>query len=1060
VIADQDTRDRLLGELDRTFFVEAGAGTGKTKTIVDRIVRLVEAGKLAMEHLAAITFTEAAAAELRDRVREGLERAAAGDRPDQARERCLRAIAEIDLAAIQTIHSFAGGLLRSYPLEAGLPPGFATLDEIERDVAFEDRFRSWFWGAALEHPARETIRRALLLGLTQEHLHDLAKALAEQYDLLTSSTTWPAPPPGDALGTAREVGARLEDLAGWITYALKGPDDPLAQHVARLQPGAERLRRAATEDQALAALHELGPLKIGKGNQRGWGRLPDGRNACTAIKDALEEAQAAVEQLLASHRGVVLAAVLELLRDFTLTSVAQRKLDGVATFQDLLAWARDLLRDHPDVRRRAQRRYQRIFVDEFQDTDPLQAEIVFYLAADPDAPLPADWRDIRPVDGKLFVVGDPKQSIYRFRRADIAVYDALLRRLRHCQERLVQNFRSVRPVIDWVNHHFEHHMQEREGLQPPYVMLEARWERFEGELSCGVYRLGMASTAKAADLAKTEAEALARLARAAREDGWLVSDRDDHGNRVLRPADYRDICVLIPTRTHLRSLERAIEAASVPYRLESGALLLATQEVRDLLAGLRAIEDPSDQVALVAALRSPAYGCSDADLLRWVDGGGRLSHERPGEGPDGPVKTALADLAGFHARRHSLSPPALIETYIRERLLIGAAFGEPRPREAWRRLRYLVARARSFTATGRHSLRAFLDWIAGLERAAARDVESAEAEPDEDAVRIQTIHGAKGLEFPIVLLARLGGSLGGGNSSVAVIADRESGELHCRIGQSWKTLAYDQAAAREKEMEEQEHIRLLYVAGTRARDHLVLSLYRGEKSEKSPAALIERRLAELPAGCHDLDPLLGQRPLEAIARRPSAPSVSAAGEVDDLVAEQDWLAERRALIAAQTAPPTLLLTTPGDLWSPTESEDGDHVLPSSGRHLATEVRRQLARSDEAEPEPTGGIEALAAELAASIRASEAYRRADANPTCRRAVLLLATVDGSLIDLTVDLVYETPGGTVLVLYVLEGDDRAGFTEMQRAAIARGFEQVTGLTVAGIDVIRVSDAASAV
>ena len=155
-LADQDVRERLLNDLDRTFFVEAGAGTGKTTTLVGRIVNLVATGRVTMEHLAAITFTEAAAAELRDRVREGLARAAADPARDEAHQaRCQRAVEEIDLAAISTIHAFAGGLLRTYPVEAGLPPAFATLDEIEQGLLFDERFKAWFWQEALE----ETLSR-------------------------------------------------------------------------------------------------------------------------------------------------------------------------------------------------------------------------------------------------------------------------------------------------------------------------------------------------------------------------------------------------------------------------------------------------------------------------------------------------------------------------------------------------------------------------------------------------------------------------------------------------------------------------------------------------------------------------------------------------------------------------------------------------------------------------------------------------------------------------------------------------------------------------------------
>src|SRR4051794_12859683 len=502
--ADQDVRERLLTELDRTFIVEAGAGPGKTATLGGRIVNLVATGRVQMEGLVAITFTEAAAAELRDRVREGLERAA--DDPCRTADelaRCEQAVGEIDLAAISTIHAFALGLLRTYPLEAGLPPGFSTLDEIEQGVAFEERWAGWFWGTALEEPARGVLRRALLLGLTQEQLRALAQAIEGQYDLLAPHTTWPAPPPEDALPAAHDAGRTLEDLAPLTAHAVDGPGDPLAQVVARAQSLARRLRAAATTDEALAALADATRLKRTVGSQKRWGTLPDGRNGCTAIKDALGAVVKDSTRVVESHRAATFAAVLALLRDFTLAGVAGRKADGQAVFQDLLVWARDLLRDHLAVRRRAQARYQRILVDEFQDTDPLQAEIAFYLAAEPDAPPAAHWADLPLVPGKLFVVGDPKQSIYRFRRADIAVYDALLRRLHDAPERLDQNFRSVRPVLEWVNHHFAIQMVEAEGCQPPYVALVPRWEAYD-DAPCGVYRIGESLPLSAAAAAVVE----------------------------------------------------------------------------------------------------------------------------------------------------------------------------------------------------------------------------------------------------------------------------------------------------------------------------------------------------------------------------------------------------------------------------------------------------------------------------------------------------------------------------------------------------------------------------
>lgn len=443
----------------------------------------------------------------------------------------------------------------------------------------------------------------------------------------------------------------------------------------------------------------------------------------------------------------------------------------------------------------------------------------------------------------------------------------------------------------------------REGIQPQYRPLMAYHEAHPDGGRRGVYRLGDEPLDEgAAAVAHAEAVALARAARTA--VGRLLVAEHSGDSSSLRPANERDCCILLRSRTHLRTLERALEQAGVPYRVESGKLMLATQEVRDLLACLRSIEDPSDQVALVGALRSPAYGCSDPDLLRWVEGGGRLSHEEPGAGPPGPVAAALASLADFHQRRHALAPPALVEAFIHDRLLIPAAFDGPNPREAWRRLRYVIARARAFTATGRHSLRAFLDWIDGLDRAEVREVESAASEPDEDAVRILTIHGAKGLEFPIVLLAGLGSTASGGNSAVEVLPNRDSMRptLACRVGTLWRTADFEAAAAREKELAEAEAIRLLYVATTRARDHLVLSLYRKRDDATSPAALIQERLATYAGPCHPFDGV-PEAPPTHTPRPPRPPRCEPAGDRDSLAAEQAWLAARAELIAHLAAPP-------------------------------------------------------------------------------------------------------------------------------------------------------------
>ena len=189
------------------------------------------------------------------------------------------------------------------------------------------------------------------------------------------------------------------------------------------------------------------------------------------------------------------------------------------------------------------------------------------------------------------------------------------------------------------------------------------------------------------------------------------------------------------------------------------SLVLQTQEVRDLLSCLRAMDDPSDQLALVAALRTPAYGCSDVDLLAWIEAGGALSYERRPVDVESPVRVAFESLAAFHSQRMARSAAATIEAFIHDRSLAVQALGQPRPREAWRQLRYVVAQARRWAEPGDPTLRGMLDWLERLQHNIFYDTESAVPEADENGVRLLTIHGAKGLESPVVLLSGPGAGL-------------------------------------------------------------------------------------------------------------------------------------------------------------------------------------------------------------------------------------------------------------------------------------------------------------
>jgi ATP-dependent helicase/nuclease subunit A len=1091
--SDWEQRERIRTELDRNLFVEAGAGTGKTTALVSRIVALVAAGRVKMAGLVAITFTEAAAAELRNRVRRELERAALdSQRPAEARAHCAVAAREVDLAAIQTIHSFAGTLLRTFPIEAGLPPGFEVWDEIRAGLAFEERFRSWLFDEVpTSEPTgqarRAAVRRALLLGVRADKLRDLARALQDQRDYLAPTTTWPTPDVTPPMALAHKVGQTLVDLVPRIRFARQPDSDPMGRQIRAHQAGAARLLATRSDDAALSALLALGPIKTTDGKQPNWDRDETGQNSLKGIKEILSEVKGELDAALTAYREAALAALLTHLRDFTLEFAAARQRAGAVTFHDLLVRARDLLRTSSTALIYARKRYTCLFVDEFQDTDPLQAEIVWRLAAASDPAVKTNWRALALQPGKLFVVGDPKQSIYRFRRADLGLYAevsagaALAERVA-----LTQNFRSERSILEWVNYHFGRDMQHEAGIQAKYLDLEPADEH----RGVGVHRLGGPLLANAETVRRAAAEEVARLIRSL-EQRWLV--RGEGGAR--RPAHFADICLLLPTRTGQRFLEEALAELDVPYRIESGSLVLDTPEVRDLLSCLRAIDDPSDQVALVAALRSPAYACSDVELLDWLERDGTLDYlAEPPADAAGPVAEAFRSLRSFHQRRLSRSVAATVEAFVNERLLAVGAFGQPRPREGWRRLRYVVSQARAFATTGRPTLRALLDWFDGLQRVQTRDVESPLPESDEDAVRILTVHGAKGLEFPIVILANLNSRPRA--SAALVLADLQSQQLEVAID-SLATAGYADASARENRLAEAERVRLLYVAATRARDHLVLCLHHKGKVAKpggelkpdgqTHAGRICELLAEYPELSHPLAD--GSPPL--LDRLPSADQPTAAPrrlvQTPDEQQEQErvWLARRAEQVAARRSARLITATELAQsgasvaaepTWETlTDDEPADDVIAADRPATAAAVGRAVHATLAALAIGTSRtLVELAADLARSERvadrADDVARLAERlwnHPTVRSALLggrcwpeveVGAEIDGAVLEGRIDLLYEQPDGSFgLVDFKTDRADPAARAvrepayRRQLGAYALAVQSVTGRPVSSAELL---------
>ncbi len=339
---------------------------------------------------------------------------------------------------------------------------------------------------------------------------------------------------------------------------------------------------------------------------------------------------------------------------FVLDAAGERHRLGRLEFHDLLVLARDLVRTDPSVRRSLHEEYDAVLLDEFQDTDPIQLELALLITS--DGPLEDHPGRLVPRAGRLFLVGDPKQSIYRFRRADVALTRDARTRLGRALE-LTSNFRSRAGILAWVNTVFTELMRDDGSTQVPYRPLDA--PGIESHLDDPVTLLGSPWPAPA-DLGTVRAHEAADIVAFVEHlttSPTAVRARDDERG-ATRAARYDDIAILVPSRRALPALEVALEDAGIPLCVESETLVFATPEVRDLTALLTAIASPADEVAVVAALRSPAFACRDDELVEFVQAGGHWNPEEPlpaALGRDHAVVRSLTTLASS-TRRAGTNP--------------------------------------------------------------------------------------------------------------------------------------------------------------------------------------------------------------------------------------------------------------------------------------------------------------------------------------------------------------------------------------------------------------------
>jgi ATP-dependent helicase/nuclease subunit A len=929
-LSDAPARRRIVDDLEAELAVDAAAGSGKTTVLVQRVVSIVRSRQVPMRSVAAITFTEAAAAELRTRLRLALTQAAL-EEPDLA-----SAVHEVDEAAVSTIHAFARRILVEHWLAAGLPPRVDVLDAPAEQIEQRDRWKEFTNELLADPTAGDMLVRAFATGLRLNHLPDVARDLSAQHhrldqgvrNALAAERALRADPSvdlaplvtalDDALSYRTECGDEADGLLGHLGGAIR----TARRRLARLEPG--------DEVSALSVLDDLGTLSSAKGQAKNW-RCP-----VQDVRDQCQIAESVRVGILTGVRQSVTSDLLWRMAEWAVRCAQQRHDEGKLTFHDLLVETCRLLREDADVRRAVRARYQCLLIDEFQDTDPLQVELAGLLRTPPDEA--AD----EAAPASLFAVGDPEQSIYRFRGADVALFTSTVE---HFEARLelASNFRSVRGILDWVDELFGRAGWDG-GTGPGTVHrpLSAIRQSPDERGHPPVVLYGDAFPVLASEVRRRGAEETALLVRRVVDEAWGVQEpRADDPAR--RPVRFGDIAILIPTRTSLSALERALEDAGVPYRLEGVSLVWAAQEVRDLLAILRAAEDPADAIAVVAALRTTALACGDDDLVRFYAGGGSWDPRGLGGTADAgdPVTRAMRLLAELHVRRMWLEPSELVSLVLERLHLFELALVHERPRDHWQRLRWVLDQARVFDEAIGGPLGDFLAWI-DLRQDEGWSSSVGPPEPDDDAVRILTIHGAKGLEFPVVFLTGLEGFDRARPAGQVLWDDR--GMPRIRIVRGFASPEHESLAVTDRALDGDERRRLLYVAATRARDHLFVDASRKDQTSSL--------LIRLATACEEF-PTTWCRPPPPAEPALSAGRAGVAEREKDLddgaAAHTHWIEQRRARVAAGARQPA---------WSATALSR----IPRTGHPRAieasvTSTRDRGPRADERRaPAPASGDE--------------------------------------------------------------------------------------------------------
>lgn len=867
--------------------LSAGAGCGKTFVLTRRFLSHLEPSPdVNLSGLVAITFTERAAREMRERIRgacfDELRRCSSSDVPHW-----LNITREIDSARVSTIHSFCASILRSSAVEAKLDPQFGLLDP---------QIGTAFLSHAVTEAVHAAVARQLPAAVDVVHVFGLERTIVHCETLVRKrfelqrehwgrqsaeqlASLWKerflALAPSLALSKLRDSGEVAETVK-----LLKQHASTNAVMLARCGVLSAELERLLENPQSitnpvdwLRQVRENAQVQ-GGGGKKAW----DSEDIYDAVKDRLTDLRKILDkvtpQLEFVDEDIIPAARLSLqMLELVALAIDQYELrkteSAVLDFDDLVLRSRDLLKQNPAVRQRVAAGIDFLLVDEFQDTDPVQADIVRFLCG------------AKLTQGKLFLVGDAQQSIYRFRRADPNVFRQLRMEIPEAGRLpLNQNFRSQPAILDFVNALFAGTLGDIFQPLVPAVPQLTPSPSIE-------FLFAVSNAPDATSTAESRRQEEATwMARRIHE---LLADptpriRDKHpetGVATLRPIQSRDIVILFRALSDVRHYEQALRDCRLEYYLVGGRAFYAQQEVFDLLNLLRSLNEPDDEISLLGVLRSPFFGLTDDTLMSLIRHAQSLEQglQQPplaelAEAQRSLVVHAQKVLSELRSVKDRLSLAGLITRALDLTAYDASLVPEFLGRRKLANLRKLVEMARQFDRAGGFTLADFVERLKGAVAEEADEELAATQAESNNVIRLMTIHQSKGLEFPVVIVADMDRSSQPPPSPVEFSA--ELGPLIAppeKFGRQSENLGLRLHRLLESEADAAEHLRLLYVALTRAADYLILSssLKSLDKVSSGWMRLLASRF-DLQSGLPIIDPAT-DRPLIPEPYAGSCPAV-------------------------------------------------------------------------------------------------------------------------------------------------------------------------------------------